>query len=646
MTAWRPLRPYPLRVLPQPTESLKGLMHRLQERNGIAYFNWLVGDVGIRNMVTTLDQDHLDRLSLISGLPVEDLKSHQGGRKGDLHSLLGHRLTMSMVEKGISRVCVECLRENPYHRLAWDFAPVTVCPVHATQIIGACPRCRTPLHWRRNKLTECGNGHDLLECSMREQRVPSSDLGAMRAFSSKLLHEHSNDDLLQSLSISDEELPLVDLVCMLDVLASMSMETIPTARVGTRTWYSQHQYHLVANHAYLIATDWPRAMHKALAALGPRDDPSLFLINTKDPRRKRLHIALRHYSDRPFAQVIAREIGEYATHNRISMMPGAFGLRHLLPKGSLISATKASRLMRTMKVEEIAKRERWHGYRQIGNRRNVMLHRADVEYWIERNKNKPVTIKEIRRVLHVTPQTILAMRDCGLFGEEARVRRTEGSRRPGSESGGWYALPAELEQLQQRFGRLPKKMPVALWGEYTDWISFKRRHPEPPEFNFADALSGVATGDVRAVLADVKQLAKIKFRMSDLFAFARRSPTDAHAAQLPEEISPQAAIKRFHITWYGLQRAIDLGILPVRETPHGHPKFWISIESIEEFFRQFTTPAVLARKHGKKPSSIGRALTKMKVRPFLDGKGLYPEAKIYDLEAIEQLGLAPFSSRL
>lgn len=638
MTYLRPLQPYPLRVLLKPDESLKGLMHRLQERNGIAYFNWLVADVGIRNMTTTLSQDHLTRLSLISGLSVEELRKHQGGRRGDLHSLLGHRLTMSMVEKGVSRVCVECLREDPYHRLAWDFAPLAVCPVHATQIIGACPQCKQPLHWRRNKFIECGNGHNVLECSKTPQRVPIGDLSAMRAFSDILLGRKSNNDLLRGLSLSDGELPLIDFVCMLDLLGSMKMETIPAARIGTRSWYSQHQYYLITNQAYLTATDWPGAFHRALADLGPRNEPSLFLIDTKDPRRKRLHIALRHYRDRPFAKVIAREIGEYATQNRISMMPGAFGLRHLSPKGSLISATKASRLMRTMKVDEIAKRERWIGYRQIGDGRNVMLRRADVEQWIQQDKARLVTTKEIRRMLHVTPRTILAMRDRGLFGEEARVRRTK-VWRTGTEGGGWHALPAELEQFQQRFSGLPKKMPKTSWGEYTDWISFKRRYTERSEFEFADALSGVASGNVRAVLADIKQLSKIKFKMSDLCAFANKDLIELPSIDAPVEFSPHAAIKRFRITWYGLQRAVSLGILPVRETAHRNPQFWIGAAAMDEFLSRFATAAILAGKHRKTPSSIGRILTKMNVRPFLDDKGRFREAKIYELKAIEEAGL-------
>jgi len=61
-----------------------------------------------------------------------------------------------------SPVCPACLADGGIAREEWDLAPVTVCAVHGTVLIDACPTCGAALEWSRPQLLYCGQcGADL-----------------------------------------------------------------------------------------------------------------------------------------------------------------------------------------------------------------------------------------------------------------------------------------------------------------------------------------------------------------------------------------------------------------------------------------------------------------------------------------------------
>lgn len=72
------------------------------------------------------------------------------------------------------RFCIDCLRENPFHRVSWLLNTDVVCSKHRTWLMDECPNCGEKLTFRSIKsLTECQCGADLLDiCSA--VRAPES----------------------------------------------------------------------------------------------------------------------------------------------------------------------------------------------------------------------------------------------------------------------------------------------------------------------------------------------------------------------------------------------------------------------------------------------------------------------------------------
>ena len=74
------------------------------------------------------------------------------------------------------RWCPDCLSEEPYHRLAWSWPFLRVCPVHGLKLRDSCARCEATgvsdfyTGWHRTGLTACPAGHSLLD--QPTERVP------------------------------------------------------------------------------------------------------------------------------------------------------------------------------------------------------------------------------------------------------------------------------------------------------------------------------------------------------------------------------------------------------------------------------------------------------------------------------------------
>lgn len=621
---------YPLRLSPTPGESLRGYMHRFALRNAIPYINWIVTDLGLQNISTALTTGQIARLSAMTGTPLEDLSDRQAIQENGETLLLGQRVSLSMVERQASRLCLKCFREQPYHRLIWDFLPVSICPIHGTPITRQCPECGAVLHWRRNYLHKCPAGHDLLKERQAARatkdpallvgvRVICARLGVYKSFAPA------------SLPWSEQELPVWDLIDMLELLGRLSSHHLDKVRRSTRSIYDSDDYHLTLSRGHQIASDWPGAFHGILdqqtASAG-----CLWLADSSHPVRKALHGQLCR-QERPYRQILGPEIWRYAEANGITLSSGAFGSSPTDFEQTFVSSTKARGLMQvsTEVLHRIARKEGWSGAGQLSTGKFVWLRRRDVDAWC-RNHRNGISATKLARRFHTSQSAILEMAQLGLFGSEARDRQ------PAQLKARWHALPAEAHRfMDQLRGALTRKSEEDV--NYVNWIGFTKR-PESRSLKISDVVAGVIRGQVCGVSMVEESLSSLRFRLNDALALARLRISEDSPASLEDIKLPLRKVKeRFHVEYPFLMRAIALGLLPADEQRFGPVRFWIRPSDMEDFLKRFTTIGLLARQFGKSAPSLWAALRHLNVHPY-GADGSNPRVpKLFALSDIHAAGL-------
>lgn len=621
---------YPLRLSPAPGESLRGYMHRFALRNAIPYINWIVTDLGPQKISTALTSDQMVRLSTMTGTPLEDLSDRQAIQDNGETLLLGQRVSHSMAEREASRLCLQCFQEEPYHRLIWDFLPVSVCPVHGTPITRQCPECGAVLHWRRNHLNKCPAGHALLK---ERQAAPIMEdpapLAGVRAICARFGVYKSLTPA--SLPWSEQELPVWDLIEMLDLLGRLSFGTLDKVRRGIRRIYHSDGYHLTLSRGYHVASDWPRAFNgildKQSASAG-----CFWLADSSHPVRKALHRELCR-QERPYRQILGPEIWRYAEANGITLSAGAFGFSPTGFGQTFVSSTKARGLMQvsTEVLQRIARKEGWSGAGQLSTGKFVWLRRRDVDAWCQSHRNG-ISATKLARRFHTSQSAILAMAQLGLFGSKARDRR------PAQLKARWHALPGEAQRfMDQLRGALTCKPEEGV--DYVNWIGFTKR-PESQLLKISDIVAGIIHGKVRAASMTGESLASLRFNLADALALAR-SALSADVSTPSEDFKlPLRKIKElYHIEHPFLMRAIALGLLPAEERRFGPVRFWISTSDMEDFLTRFTTIGLLARQFGKSAPSLWAALRHLNVHPYGSDGSNPGVPKLFALSDIHAAGL-------
>jgi hypothetical protein len=621
---------FPLKLSPLRGESLRGYMHRFALRNAIPYINWIVIDVGLKNISTALTPEQIARLACMTRTPFEDLSNRQAIQANGETLLLGERICQSMVEREASRLCLHCFQEEAYHRLIWDIIPVSICPIHGTPITRHCPDCGMVLYWRRNHLHRCPAGHSLLkERPARCDAIDERELVGVRAVYERFgIHEGWAPT---TLPWNEGELPAWDLIDMLELLGRLASGCLGHARRSSRSAYGSNGYHLILGRGCQIASDWPRAFHRVL------DEQStmvsgLWLADSSHPVRKILHRQLSR-QERPNQQVLGREIWRYAETKGITLSAGAFGFEPADFERRFVSSTKARSLMQvsTEVLQRIARDERWPGATQLSTGRFVWLRRTDIDTWCLNHRNGMSATKLARR-FHISQAAILDMARLGLFGSEARDRR------PAQLKARWHALPSEAD-LFIDYLRSALTHQFEEGVNYVNWMGFTKR-PESRFLTIADIVAAIARKQVRAVSMIGESLPSLRFNLDDALALARQHvPAGSLASHDETKISFRQITARFHVQYPFLMQAIALGVLSAEEQRDGVVRYWVRPSDMECFLKQFTTVSLLARQFGKSAASVCSALRQLKVHPY-GADGMDPSVpKLFARSDIDVAGL-------
>lgn len=153
---------FPVRGDVMEGESGQGYALRMAQANGLDGLPQIKRWLG-KTRFAVLDISDTEMLSRWFGASPHKLSSQLGsigtGKGLSEFWYAGHRLGRSYFLNRMSpRVCVQCLQEDGYCRMAWDFALMTTCPNHACYLLQTCPMCSRDLNWNRHRVDTCSCG--------------------------------------------------------------------------------------------------------------------------------------------------------------------------------------------------------------------------------------------------------------------------------------------------------------------------------------------------------------------------------------------------------------------------------------------------------------------------------------------------------
>lgn len=146
--AWRPI---------EPEETAGGLLLRVAEIQGHASTDRTAKAAGIsRSRLAHGFADQLKAFAVQVDQKFAAIAADGAVRdeKGRL-CLRGHPMG-DLLDFGPRRMCPACLEQSRHHRFWWDVRPITSCPRHGIELVGAC-RCGRRFGWRRGGLLKCSS---------------------------------------------------------------------------------------------------------------------------------------------------------------------------------------------------------------------------------------------------------------------------------------------------------------------------------------------------------------------------------------------------------------------------------------------------------------------------------------------------------
>jgi TniQ len=139
----------------RPEESALGFLLRMAEENGHPSTDTTVMDVGVRRAgVARGVSEHIERLAGEARTTSAALLANSPVLRDDDKLVLRGHVVDKYLHFGARRLCPECIAESDHHRFWWDLVPVSTCPRHRLELLGACP-CGARLGWRDAGVSIC-----------------------------------------------------------------------------------------------------------------------------------------------------------------------------------------------------------------------------------------------------------------------------------------------------------------------------------------------------------------------------------------------------------------------------------------------------------------------------------------------------------
>lgn len=144
---------------PKADEFLPGYLLRVAEENSYDDWHWLTRQAQLGPNFATKPDD----LTPLAKLLARDAKELQslcwwpvdGDARTKIHKVGTGRLHRSVLRPRDPKYCPLCLGESPHMRRWWNLAVVPACPTHKVLLLDHCPKCGSPMKWKRPDVLRC-----------------------------------------------------------------------------------------------------------------------------------------------------------------------------------------------------------------------------------------------------------------------------------------------------------------------------------------------------------------------------------------------------------------------------------------------------------------------------------------------------------
>jgi len=255
-------------------ESFWGYMTRLSEANGYPFSHWILNLAQIKmshlfsrhSIVFQQDLD-LSTLARLIGVDVSKLLAltYPLVATTEQHTQPKHLFWHLPVRRQIitlqrSKICPTCLRESNYCSRLWDLVPLTVCHLHKSLLIDACPKCNRSITWSREHVCFCPCGFDWRDIS--SDILEDAELEVGRHIHNLCNQTHATHGESPSSKVD----PILKL-SLDDYIAALLLVAGQHVGVGTGKGHhiaSSKQYsglHSLLTRAFSVFKNWPYNFH-------------------------------------------------------------------------------------------------------------------------------------------------------------------------------------------------------------------------------------------------------------------------------------------------------------------------------------------------------------------------------------------------
>lgn len=527
--------------------------------------------------------------SIMCGVPAPDLANRQtSGAPGARAQILGTPLQRQHVKATLSRMCMQCVEEHPYHRQAWNLLPVTHCPLHNALLIDTCPTCHAPLEWHRPRLLKCKNDHDL----RRTHKVSSGSRAdvagseGVRAIYEHCGFDHGGVTVLAETPSAMRTLPAGEFMELLIWLGELGTR----ATAGPRPRESGSARSLSIGFA--LTRNWPTKLHELLEphiTHGPRflrTELSRWLTKTLT----RLSPAKK--------EIVKPALADLAqSHGRARI----FGVDHPL-EAELLSTAQARRMLGSgiplNKLHQIADENGWY----IDGASSGWLVRSKVEQWIRERRDR-VSLNSLRATLGTKPESIRRMVALGVFGAAAADRLP-------TTRGNPFLYRSELSDflktVDASIDREKRLKDAVTWIQYT-------RRVETGAVDLPTTIKAVMDGRIRPVGRRTQQIGRLMFRLEDLLALRQESSAaDSSSGDIERPMRVAEVAFALGIDRKVLDSAVRLKLISCTAKRTG--KRLMTIADAKDFLAEYTCARLIAQGCGRSAFSIGLLLNKAPVQ--------------------------------
>lgn len=196
--------------------------------------------------------------------------------------------------------CPECLGEQPFHRNAWYFAPLSACHIHGRMLLECCSACGSPVAWNSPGIDTCHSCSRKLSAS-RGSKVDERYKAAMAA-----MHAIADGEAERDFSILGE-LSGEDRLELLRVLGKLATNVDGHEYQKETTERASSQADLMTR-GHALVENWPVRFHEYLDRLSGKNRH----VTTRSYRRlEPIHTYIERRPDDGWRYVLNRAFREY-----------------------------------------------------------------------------------------------------------------------------------------------------------------------------------------------------------------------------------------------------------------------------------------------------------------------------------------------